>query len=82
MDCGALRDDEGDVVMLLLRAEALDLVDGGGEDIGGWEGGVLLERGDESVFAELFFVLVEGFRYAVGVEGEDVAGGELALDGG
>ena len=79
---GAFRDDEGDVVVLLLRAEALDLVDGGGEDVDGSEGRVLLERGDEAVFAELFFGLVEGFGDSVGVEGEDVAGGELAVDGG
>ena len=53
---GALRDDEGDVVVLFVRAEALDLADGGGEDVGGREVRVLLERGDETVFAELFFV--------------------------
>ena len=70
---GASGDDEGDVVVLLVRAEELDLVDGGGEDLGWWKVGVALERGDEAVFAELFFGLVEGLGDAVGVEGEEIA---------
>ena len=37
--------------MLFVWAEALDLVDGGGEDVGWSEGRVLLEGGDEAVFA-------------------------------
>ena len=79
---GASRDDEGDVVVLLVGAEELDLVDDGGEDGLRRESGASLERGDEAVFAELFLGLVEGFGDTVGVEGEEVAGGELALDGG
>jgi hypothetical protein len=68
--------------VLLVGAEQLDLVDDGGEDGLRGERGASLERGDETGFAELFLGLVEGFGDAVGVEGEDVAGGELALDGG
>src|ERR1700733_5982487 len=78
----AFGDDQGDVVVLLVRAEALDLVDGGGEDLRGQEFCVLAQSGDEAVFAELFFGVVEGFGDAVGVEGEDIAGSELAVDGG
>jgi hypothetical protein len=76
----AFRDNESDVVVLLVRAEALDLGDGSGEDLRGWQGGVLLQRGDEAFFAELFFGFVEGLGDAVGVEGEDVAGSEVAVD--
>ena len=78
----AFCDDEGDVVVLLVGAEALDLADGGGEDLRWWEMRVALELGDEAVFAELLFRFVEGFGNAIGVEGEDVAGRELAIDGG
>jgi hypothetical protein len=67
--------------VLLVGAEQLDLVDDGGEDGLRRKSGASLERGDEAVFAELFLGLVEGFGDAVGVEGEEVARGELALDG-
>ena len=68
--------------MLLVGAEGLDLVDDCGEKGLGREFGVALEGGDEAVFAELLFGLVEGFGDAVGVEGEDVSCGELAFDDG
>ena len=42
----------------------------------------MLKSSDEAVFAELLFGLVEGFGYAVGVEGEDVPWSKLALDDG
>ena len=79
---GAFCDDEGDVVVLLVWTELLDLVDHGGEEGLGRESRVSPESGDEAVFAKLFFGLVEGFGYTVGVEGEDVAGVEVTLDGG
>jgi hypothetical protein len=79
---GAFCDDEGDVVVLLVGAELPDLVDDGSEQGMGRESGVSLESADEAVFAELFLDLVEGFGDAIGVESEDVAGRELALDGG
>jgi hypothetical protein len=52
---GAFGDDKGDVVVLLVGAEGLDLIDDGGEKCLGWEFGVSLESSDEAVFAELFF---------------------------
>ena len=76
----AFCDDEGDVVVLLVGAEALDLADGGGEDLRRWKVSGALERGDEAVFAELFLRFVEGFGNAIGVKSEDVAGRELAID--
>ena len=79
---GALCDDEGDVVVLLVGAEGLDLFDDGGEQGLGWEPGVPTESGDEAVFAELLFGVIEGFGDTVGVEGEDVSGGKLTLDDG
>ena len=79
---GASCNDEGYVVVLLMRAELLNLVDSGREDFGRWAMRVLLKCVDETALAELFFRLVEGFGDAIGVESEDVAGRELAVDGG
>ncbi len=76
---GASCDDEGDVVVLLGGAEALDLLDDGCEGVAGRHCLVLLQDLDQSLFAELFSRRVEGFGYAVGVESQRVAGGELAF---
>ena len=78
----ALRDNNSDVVILLVRTEALDLVDGRGENFAGGKAGVLPERGNKTLFAELFFGLVRGLGDTVSVEGEDVAAEEAALDSG
>lgn len=67
--------------MLFTRAELLDVLDDRGEDRVGLERSVAPEAFDEAAFAELFFVLVEGFSDAIGKESEDVAGSELAFDG-
>src|ERR1700722_6754325 len=78
----ALCDNDSDIVILLVRAEALNLVDGRGGNFAGGEAGVLPERGNKTVFAELFFGLVRGLGDTVSVEGEDVAAEEAALDSG
>ncbi len=68
--------------MLLGCAKALYLFDDGGEELLGRQICVLPQGLDEPFFAELFSDFVEGFGYAVGVEREDVACCELALDDG
>jgi len=66
-------DDESDVVVLLVRAEAANFVDDGCEELLRRETTVPMQGGNEALFAELFASLVEGFRDAVGVEGEGIA---------
>jgi hypothetical protein len=51
---GAFGDDEGDVVVLLGRAEPLDLFDDGCEGLAGRHCFVLSQGLDESLLAELF----------------------------
>jgi len=65
--------------MLLLRAEVEDFVDHGGERSARREGAMATQRIEEARFAEFFVFVVEGFGDAVGVEGQEVAGGEMAF---
>jgi hypothetical protein len=51
---GAFGDDEGDVVVLLVGAERLDLIDDGCEGLFGGLCLVLLQGFYESLFTELF----------------------------
>jgi len=72
-------EDEGDVVVLLVRAEAVDVLDDAGH--GGLRGGMAVagEGLNEAVFAELFAGGVGGFGDAIGVERESVAAAEMAF---
>ena len=75
-------DDEGDVVVLLVRAEALDFFDDAGQGRLGRVFAVAQEGVDEALFTELFVSGVAGFGYAVGVKSERVATGKVAFANG
>ena len=75
----AFGDDEGDVVVLLVGAEALDLFDDGCEGLAGSPCFVLSQGCDKALLTELFSRRVEGFGYAVGVERQRVPSGDLAF---
>ena len=72
-------DDEGDVVVLFVGAEALDFVDDGSEGSLRRGFAMALQSFDEALFAELFVGGVVGFSDAVGVQGEGVPRMELAF---
>jgi len=65
--------------VLLLEAEVEDFVDHGGECGLGRERAMAAEGVEKARFAEFLAIMVEGFGDAVGVESEDVAGGDLAF---
>jgi hypothetical protein len=73
----ALDDDEGDIVLLLARAELADFADDGGEKVIGGKGTVSAQGSHEAVFAEFIARVVEGFGDAVGVKGKRIARKEL-----
>ena len=75
----AFGEDQGDVVVLLLGAEVEDFVDHGGERGLRGECAMAAEGVEKARLAEFFAIAVEGFGDAVGVEGENIAGGDLAL---
>ena len=64
--------------MLFVGAEVADFVDDRIEQTLRREGAVAAKGFDEAIFSELFAGVVEGFSDAVGVEGESIAGKELA----
>ena len=72
-------DDEGDVVVLLVGAEALDFFNDGSQ--GRLAGGFAmpLEGVDEALFTELLVGGVIGFGYTVGVKSKGVATGQVAF---
>src|SRR5215469_5452753 len=70
-------DYEGYVVVLLARAELVDFVDYGGEQVVGRKGAVAAECGGETLFAEFIAGFVEGLGDAVGVKRENVASRKL-----
>jgi len=72
-------DDEGDVVVLFVGAEAPDFIDDGGQGRLRRGSAMALEGIDEALFAELFVGGVAGFGDAVGVEGEGIAWAKLAF---
>ena len=72
-------DDEGDVVVLFVGAEALDFVHDRGEGSLRRGFAMALQSFDEALFAELFVGGVVGFSDAVGVQGEGVPRMELAF---
>ena len=65
--------------MLLVGAEGADLVHEAGQEGLGRAVAVPAEGVDETLLAELLAGVVEGFRDAVGVEGQEVVGLETAL---
>src|SRR5215467_5596697 len=67
------RDDERDVVVLLVRAEALDFVDNGSEQFLRRKGAMAAKRCDKALFAKFFAGGVEGFGDAIGIESQSVA---------
>ena len=60
--------------MLFERAELANFVDDGGEHRLGTEVAVPAESCGEAVLTELFVGVIEGFRDAVGVESQGIAG--------
>jgi hypothetical protein len=71
--------DEGDVVVLFVGAEALDFVDDGSEGSLRTRLAIALECFNEALFAKLFVGGVVGFGDAVGVEGERVSRVKVAF---
>ncbi len=67
---GTFGDDQGDVVVLLVRGEGANVCDHGSEEGLRTEFSVTAERLDQAIFAEFFGRVVHGFGYAVGVEGQ------------
>jgi len=63
----ALRDDQGDVVVLLVRTEAADFVHNRGEQFAGSKGTVAAQGFNQALFAELFAVGTKGLGDAIGV---------------
>ena len=63
--------------MLLVRAEAMDLIDDGREQGLGREGAMTVQGVDQARFAKFFACRTEGFGDAVGVESEGIAGTKL-----
>src|ERR1700757_5191041 len=78
----AFGDDEGDVVMLLVRTELADIIDDRGAQSFGRKLAVPAKRIDEALFAKFFSRRVERFCDSVGVENKSVAGRKLALSQG
>src|SRR3974377_688063 len=75
----AFGDDDGDVVLLFVRAMAAYLVDDGRDQCLRGQVGVALQAIDEALFAEFHPVSVSGLGDAIGVKGEDIAGEESGL---
>jgi hypothetical protein len=75
----AFRDNQGDVVMLLLSAEPLDVGNDRGDN--GLRGlfAVPPQAFGQTLFSEFFLRVVAGFGDPICVEREDVAGLELAF---
>jgi hypothetical protein len=78
----AFGDDEGDVVVLLVRTELADIIDDGGAQSFGRKLTVPAKGIDEALFAKFLSSGIEGFRDSVGVENKSVAGRKLALSQG
>ena len=72
-------DDEGDVVVLLVGAEALDFGDDRLQQALRRLPAMALQGFDQALFAELFVVGVVGFGDAVGVEGKCIARAKLVF---
>jgi hypothetical protein len=75
----AFGDDQGDVIVLFVRAEGADFVDDGGEKRLGIQVTMATKGCREAGFAKFLTGRVEGFGDAVGVENERVAGTDLAF---
>ena len=75
----AFGDDEGDIVVLLVRAELADFVDDRGAQSFARKPAVTAKRVDEALFSKFFARGAEGLCDAIGVEEERVAQRELAL---
>jgi hypothetical protein len=75
----AVREDQSDVVVLLVGAEAEDFVDHGGERGLRGERAMAAQRIKQARLAEFLAIVVEGLGDAVCVEGESVAGRDLAF---
>jgi hypothetical protein len=75
----ALRDDQGNVVVLLVGTVPADFVHDGGKKLPGRKGAVAAQGFNQALFAKLFAVRAKSFRDAVGVQGEGVSGKKLTL---
>jgi len=75
----APRDDQGDVVVLLVGTEAAHFVDHGVEQRLGIKMVVAAKDIEQALLAEFFARGTEGFGDAVGIQRERVAGAELAF---